>query len=268
MKKTVSAIVPVFNEQKTVRGVVELLLTSDLITEVICVNDGSSDKSLEVLESFGSKIKLINLKRNRGKGFALVSGIKKSKGELVAFFDSDFPNLSLKHVETLLKPILEENFRAAIGVPKASKNDYLAPWTIYFAGERAYYKKDLLPHLERMAQSRYGVETYLNPLFDKKETKIVPLDGLILVPKQAKWSSAQALKGYLAAAMEIAQEIGRQEGLLPEDKRIIAGLVNVVNFKELSSRVKKIQSIQMRQFLEKYVLKYIKKGQRWWKDFN
>ena len=71
MKKTVSAIVPVFNEEKTVKVVVETLLASKLISEVICVNDGSTDKGLEILKSFGRKIKLIDLKRNHGKGFAL-----------------------------------------------------------------------------------------------------------------------------------------------------------------------------------------------------
>ena len=258
MKKTVSAIVPVFNEEKTVKGVVEILLASDLIAEVICVNDGSSDKSLEILKNFGRKIKLINLKKNRGKGFALACGIKKAKGEIVAFVDSDFPNLSLKHIKTLLKPILEENFQAIIGVPKANKNGYLTPWAIYLAGQRAYYKKDLLPHLKRMAKTRYGVETYLNPLFDKKETKIVSLNGLTLVPKQAKWGPAQTLKGYLAAAVEITQEIGRREILLPEDYKIIANLNKVTNFKELRKKVKKIQSMQVKQFLEKYILDYIK----------
>ena len=89
----ISAIIPVFNEEKTVGEIIETLLT-DLVDEIICVNDGSSDESLNILKSFGTNIKLINLKRNYGKGFALAAGIKRAKGDFVAFFDSDLLNLS------------------------------------------------------------------------------------------------------------------------------------------------------------------------------
>lgn len=68
MKHSVSAVVPVFNEEKTLRGVVWALLNSKLITEVICVNDGSTDKTREILKSFGRKIVFIDLKENQGKG--------------------------------------------------------------------------------------------------------------------------------------------------------------------------------------------------------
>jgi len=49
-QKTISAIVPVYNEDKTVAKVVETLLNNPLINEVICVNDGSTDKSLTILK--------------------------------------------------------------------------------------------------------------------------------------------------------------------------------------------------------------------------
>ena len=108
-KKSVSAIIPVFNEEKTVKKVVEVFQNSfDLIDEIICVNDGSTDKSLEILESFGDRIKLINLKRNKGKGYALAKGVEKSTNELVIFFDADFPNLSKKHIKTLIEPTLKK----------------------------------------------------------------------------------------------------------------------------------------------------------------
>ena len=83
---SMSAIVPVYDEEKTVARVIGALLANNKFDEVICVNDGSTDRTLEILKSFGNKIILIDLKKNRGKGFALVSGIKKAKGEIVVFF--------------------------------------------------------------------------------------------------------------------------------------------------------------------------------------
>jgi cellulose synthase/poly-beta-1,6-N-acetylglucosamine synthase-like glycosyltransferase len=87
-RKTVSAIVPVFDEETTVKKVVEVLLANNQIDEVICVNDGSSDDSLAVLETFGDQITLIDLKQNQGKGYALAAGIRAARYEIVAFFDA------------------------------------------------------------------------------------------------------------------------------------------------------------------------------------
>jgi glycosyltransferase involved in cell wall biosynthesis len=98
-------IVPIYNEENTVGLVVSSLLNTKIFEEIVCVNDGSDDKTLEILKGYGSKINLINLPKNKGKGFALAQGIKKSKTDLVAFIDADFTNLSRKHIDILLKPL-------------------------------------------------------------------------------------------------------------------------------------------------------------------
>jgi len=107
-QKSVSAIVPVFNEEKTVYGVVDALLKSNLINEVICINDSSTDKSLEILERFKDKIQLVNFEENKGKGYALTEGIKKAKNEILCFVDADLTNLSDSYIKTLLEPVLED----------------------------------------------------------------------------------------------------------------------------------------------------------------
>src|SRR5688572_10966623 len=80
MKVKISAIVPAFNEEDRIRDVLEVVTTSPLISEIICVNDGSLDNTSDVVKEFGSAVRLIDLHRNYGKGFALASGIKKAKG--------------------------------------------------------------------------------------------------------------------------------------------------------------------------------------------
>lgn len=51
----VSAILPIFNEEKTLDPIVKILVNSDLVSEVICVNDGSTDDGLKILKSFNEK---------------------------------------------------------------------------------------------------------------------------------------------------------------------------------------------------------------------
>lgn len=261
-RKSVSAIVPVHNEEKTVAQTIRTLLKNDLVDEVICVNDGSMDRSLVILEKFKDKIQLIDLKKNHGKGFALSEGIKKAQGEVVVFIDADLITLSDDHIRVLLEPILGGKVKAVLGY--SSRRWYIPNVASNLTGQRAYYKKDLVPHLEKMAKTRFGVEIFLNNLFDKDETKKVPLKHLVGLYKYEKRNSANTFKEYLGEAVEIAQEIGRQEGLLPEDRQIINSLANVTNFKELNKKLKNIQNMQVKQFLEKYVLRYIKKTQKWW----
>lgn len=265
MGKTVSAIIPVYNEQKTVNAVVKALLNSPLIDEVICINDCSKDKSLEVLKKYNEKIKLIDFAKNQGKGAALSAGIKKAKSEIVAFFDSDLFNLSDKHIRTLLNPILESKTRVVLGFPqKDSENN---TFFCQLTGERVYFRDDLLPCLEKMQRSRLGVETYLNHYFPEDKQLIIPLKGLIHPKKYEKVSLTQATKDYIKEAIEIAQEIGKREGLLPQDYRKIKNLLKIGTYKELIVKINKISNTEVREFLKKYIIKYAGLAKKTLQDF-
>jgi glycosyltransferase involved in cell wall biosynthesis len=212
-RKSVSAIVPVYNEEKTISKVVSTLLKNNLIDEVICINDGSTDTSIDVLNRFKEKIEIIDLKKNQGKGFALSVGIKQAKGEVVAFIDADLTNLSDDHIRELLTPILNNETRGVVGYPSSVKGSLLNPLSI-FAGERAYYKKDLISHVEEMAKTRFGVEVFLNHLFNKNEIKKVPLNNLKGLFKHEKRRPSNTFTEYHGELLEIVKEVIRQKGFL------------------------------------------------------
>jgi len=93
MQKQLSVIVPVYNEEKIVKDVINNLETelnkiSDLEYEIIAVNDASTDKSEEILKQ-QNKIKLFNHYKNRGYGSSLKTGIKESKFEWILIIDAD-----------------------------------------------------------------------------------------------------------------------------------------------------------------------------------
>lgn len=216
MKKLiVSAIVPVFNEDKTIGKIVNVLLKSPLINELICVNDGSTDKTYAVLKSFKKEITLINFNKNRGKGFALSRGIEKANGELVMFVDGDLKNFSNNHINMLLSPVMDRKYKGVMGIPLRNKRNLRNDIAVYFldkyvTGERVYFRKHLLPHLSRIAKTGYGVEVFLNSLFKKNQIKVVHLKGLISPSKEYKWGIHKALKSYAIAGTDITQELGKQ----------------------------------------------------------
>ncbi len=90
---SVSVIVPVYNGGETIRATIEHLIRQSLPPdEIIVVNDGSSDQTANILQSFGSRIKVLT-KDNGGPACARNAGVRVAKGSLIAFTDSDcFPN--------------------------------------------------------------------------------------------------------------------------------------------------------------------------------
>lgn len=257
----VSAIVPVFNEEKTVGKVVETLLQSPIINEVICINDGSFDKSYEVLEGFRGRIKLLDFKENRGKGAVLAEGIRVAQGEIVAFFDADLVTLSEEHIRTLIAPLIEGQAKVTLGYHPVKRLDRLVN---SLSGERALFRKDLLPYLDEMEERRFGVEIFLNNQF--KDITRIFLPGLRGVPKSEKFPPYEAVHQLIKEGVELAQEIGRQEKARWQDLKLLEKLIEteieilpdeIIDFSPLQKKIDEIRNMRMRRFLKEYFVRYL-----------
>lgn len=246
---TISAIIPFLDEEKTIKNVVEKLLKHPKISEIICINDGSSDKTSDILLPFRNEITIIHLKKNHGKGYALATGVERAKGDVIAFFDADLIGFSKRHIDTLLNPILKHNAQVVLGYPMPNTYHFVAYLSQNNTGERAYYKKDLLPLLTNMKQSRFGIEVLLNHTLKEKNIHKVPLKNLTHLFKHQKYSTGKALQQYIKMGIEIADEIGRQEGLLPKDYQTLQTMKNVTNISEVKSTINAIQPKRLRKIL-------------------
>ncbi|MCP4668913.1 MAG: glycosyltransferase family 2 protein [Deltaproteobacteria bacterium] len=97
MKKTISIVIPVYNEGKNIRAMYEALLRSlknlKYAYEIIFVNDGSRDNSLEILKRLAAEdrqVRVISFSRNFGHQVALTAGMKEAQGEACITMDCDF----------------------------------------------------------------------------------------------------------------------------------------------------------------------------------
>ena len=113
MIKSLSIIIPFFNESKRIneslKKIKNFLHKNKTKIEIIFVNDGSEDSSLEILEKFlkrdnllRSKFKIINLPDNIGKGGALKAGVIKSKNQWILTSDLDF-SVDLEEIKIWIK---------------------------------------------------------------------------------------------------------------------------------------------------------------------
>ena len=113
MLKSISIIYPVYNEEKRLKKTfldIEKFEQKNkfIKKEFIFVNDGSSDKTLLILKKKyknNKKIKIINLKKNMGKGFALKKGIKIAKKEWILTTDADCSVSNFQLIRWLKKNI-------------------------------------------------------------------------------------------------------------------------------------------------------------------
>ena len=110
-------VAPCFNEEKTVKEVAEDLCTTFQETLVVIVDDGSTDRSLEYLESLPYKnLKVISSEKNYGKGHAMRLGLNfvKQKCEIVIFIDVD-NEIFASDLEQIMNKYKEPNVLSVFG---------------------------------------------------------------------------------------------------------------------------------------------------------
>lgn len=254
-----SAVIPFYNEEKHIGKVVATVLSSPLISEVICVDDGSTDGSQNVLRKFHDKIHIITLPENQGKGRAVAEGIKKAIGTHVLFCDADLVRFTKDHIAKMLDPIIKGKTKVVLAVPTQDKTGRYDRWESFLAGERVYPRADLLPHVSRLSGSKGAgaSEVYLNTLYKKKDTTIVSLVGLYKPLKVSKWNSATAIKQYLLSIIGVLQEAGRIEIHSVSDLKQLENLLQVDTFEKLIEKIRHVKNKKIKSILEHYYSKYI-----------
>ena len=130
---TLSVIIPAFNEAGTIRQVVEAVKALPIDTEIIVVNDGSTDETSVILEQMGDepKLKILQCKENRGKGAAIRLGLEQVTGQFVVIQDADLelcPRDLILILETLQNGIAKVVYgsRFVNGQKQASLKTYIA----------------------------------------------------------------------------------------------------------------------------------------------
>jgi glycosyltransferase involved in cell wall biosynthesis len=106
---------PCYNEAKTVGAVVERVLESPYVAELVVVDDGSTDGSRDVLRSFGDpRVKVFEQPVNSGKGAALRRGFQAATADFVIVQDADLEYDPADYAE-MLEPLLDDKADVVYG---------------------------------------------------------------------------------------------------------------------------------------------------------
>ena len=107
----ITLLVPAFDEESTIAGVLVRVAALDLNTEIVVVDDGSSDGTAVAVERLagelgGERLRLLRHERNRGKGAAIRTGLSAARGEIVVIQDADL-EYDPRDIPKLVGPLLE-----------------------------------------------------------------------------------------------------------------------------------------------------------------
>jgi len=135
-KNQVSIVVPVYNEEKTLRKVINKLLELSLEKQIIIVDDASEDKSYEIASSFDNgEIQLIRKDSNEGKTAAIKTALQHTKGEIIVIQDADM-EYNPEEIEHLCKPILEKKADVVYGSRFRIRQESRVLYFYHYLGNR------------------------------------------------------------------------------------------------------------------------------------
>ena len=183
---TLSLIIPCYNEEASIQTVLEKIchisIHRGLEKEMIIVDDGSTDKTFQVISQFAVQypqfhIRILQHEKNRGKGACVRTAIPETSGDIILIQDADL-EYNPADYDKLIEPIIEGHADVVYGSRfrgseahrvlfflHSAANRFLTFWSNVFTGlnltdmETGYkmFRKDILKNI-RLKEDRFGFE--------------------------------------------------------------------------------------------------------------
>lgn len=135
--RTLSVIIPCYNEAETIAKVVEKVkgapLPPEWQREIIIIDDGSKKDTLDVLRTLEDSAHIIYQEKNSGKGGAVKRGLRAATGDYGIIQDGDL-ELDPGQFRELLQPLIRENAQAVFGYRVLASRDHLASPVLFYGG--------------------------------------------------------------------------------------------------------------------------------------
>lgn len=186
-KKAVSVIIPALNEEATIRQVILAARAHPMVSEVIVVDDGSTDATARLAEKAGARV--LSILENRGKGEAMAAGADVAKNDLLIFLDADLIGLQTSMITVLIDSLRSGEYDMFTLIRERTMDPLpFIPDSLIIGGERAVTRSlwNLIPAEERQG---FDVELALN-FYAKKlglKTGAQYMPGLDQVIKEKKY---------------------------------------------------------------------------------
>jgi glycosyltransferase involved in cell wall biosynthesis len=204
----VGVIIPAWNEEHDIPLVLDTVGPVDWLSQVVVVDDGSSDQTLSAARNCASKypnMVVEHLPDNQGKGAAMLAGMRIMSPEIdtIIFLDADLIGLSANHLSKLYKPVKYQQCEMSVAIFK--KGYWRTDWSQRFApnlnGQRCLPREAAEQALAPLAESGYGVEIGLTLYARRNKWRIqyVSWEGMTHDMKEKKlgWREGYKVRGMM-----------------------------------------------------------------------
>lgn len=200
----VVALIPAFNEEKTIGPVVDAVRAVAAVAEVVVIADGCTDSTARVAAEHGARV--IELTENVGKAGAIKAGLDATDAGIIVTVDADLIGLEPSHIESLIAPVLAGEADMSVGLFEGGRvatelAQMVAP---YLSGQRAL-RRELIESIADLQELRFGIEVALTKQANQSKARVVEvlLPGVSQVMKEEKRGF---MKGF-AARMRMYRDI-------------------------------------------------------------
>ncbi len=196
--KSISIIIPLYNEEETAAELVKKVLSLKLPLEkqILAVDDGSTDSTYEIIEQVSKthpEVTILKHRKNAGKGAALQTAFSHTRGDIVIIQDGDL-EYDPAEIPKVIKPLVEGKADLVYG-SRFLKNPRRNFLFFFYLGnklltyisniftsfkttdmETCYkaFKKELIENME-LKEKRFGVEPELTAKFSKKRPRFAEI---------------------------------------------------------------------------------------------
>ncbi len=190
----ISAIIPAYNEEKTIASIINTIKQVDCIGEIIVVSDGSTDNTAAISRECGAVV--LELPKNMGKGAAVKAGLSVGKGDIILLLDADLVGLNSQHVKDLLVPVISDQFDMSVGLFCSSRvlTVLAHKFFLRLSGQRAL-KRCLLEDIKDLEKTGFGMEITLERHAEREKARIceVKMKQLTHVLKEEKFGLLEGI---------------------------------------------------------------------------
>lgn len=159
MKTT--CIIPFYNEGNRIFHVLSTLQDVKTISEIICVDDGSTDGMNSVIRRTFPNVRVVRLNQNQGKARAITEGFAVSHGQNILLFDADLTGINVNQLARAIRIFnAKRNFDMII-LRRLDDPWHIIRTDIVISGQRLIRTNDLM-HILRTHPKRFEVELAIN----------------------------------------------------------------------------------------------------------
>jgi len=160
-----SAIIAFYNEGENILDILEKLQKIPLISQIICVDDGSTDGiALRIHEQFPG-LEILVLGKNYGKSYAIEQGLLKARNNIVLLMDADIKNLRGSEIQNALNVFVSRSDIDLLLLENKGGNVWIDQFinkNLFLSGQRVLRKKDLVNVYAKHKPRGYQLEVAIN----------------------------------------------------------------------------------------------------------